>query len=179
MPVLIALLRGVNVGGKNKIKMDALRDLCESLKFRDACTHLQSGNLVFRSASESGAAAKLEKAIEREFGIHSSVIVRTPEELAGVIARNPFADRGLDPSKLLVYFLSGEPSPEARAKLSQIQCAPDELHVHARELFAYFPNGMGRPKLSMAAVDRALKIPGTGRNWNTVSKLLEIATAMK
>lgn len=180
MPVLISMLRGVNVGGRNKIKMDDLRGLCASLQLRDALTHLQSGNLIFRSSAGNAAslASKLEKAIERSFGFHCDVILRTPAELKDAISRNPFTGRDLDPSKVLVYFLSAEPSAEARAKVAQIRSDPEELHIHARELFIYFPNGMGRPKLSMPAVERALKTPGTGRNWNTVTKLLEIAESL-
>lgn len=173
------MLRGVNVGGRNRIKMDALRALCASLKLRDASTHLQSGNVVFKAPGRdaSPVAAQLEKAIERAFGLRSDVILRTPAEMKDVISRNPFA-RDADPSKLLVWFLAAKPAAEARAKLSQIETGPEQLHIHDRELFIYFPNGMARPKLSMAAVDRALKTPGTGRNWNTVTRLLEIAETL-
>ncbi len=178
MGVFIAMLRGVNVGGR-RIKMDALRKLCPALRLRDACTHLQSGNLVFRADGEGAAIARrLETAIEREFGFHSDVIVRTTEEIREVISRSPFGARGLEPSKILVYFLAGEPSAEARTKISRMETSPEELHMHAREVFIYFPNGMARPKLSMAAVDRALQVPGTGRNWNTAVKLLEIAESL-
>ena len=180
MAILIAMLRAVNVGGRNKIKMEALRELCESLKLRGAVTHLNSGNVVFRAPARDAAAIakQLEKSIERAAGFHCDVVVRSPAELKDAIARNPFARRGLDPSKILVYFLAAEPHAEALARLSQIKAEPEEVHVHARELFIYFPNGMGRPKLSIAVIERALKVPGTGRNWNTVTKLLEIAESL-
>lgn len=180
MGVFICMLRGVNVGGRNRIKMDRLRALCESLKLRDACTHLQSGNVIFKAPDRepSAMARRLETAIERDLGFHSDVILRTPSEMKDAISRNPFANRSLDASRILVYFLASEPSAEARAKAAQIKSGPEELHIHARELFVYFPNGMARPKLSMAAVDRALKTPGTGRNWNTVTRLLEIAESL-
>lgn len=180
MPVVICMLRGVNVGGRNKIKMDQLRALCVPLKLRDAVTHLQSGNLVFRAAERNLAALekKLEHTIEKSFGFRCAAILRTPAEMKDAISRNPFQGRELDPSKVLVYFLRAEPSPEARAKAALVPSEPEELHIHARELFIYFPNGMARPKLSMPAVERALQTAGTGRNWNTVTRLLEIAESL-
>jgi uncharacterized protein (DUF1697 family) len=182
MPVLIAMLRGVNVGGHNKIKMDALRALCESLKFRGAQTYVQSGNVVFRTDKRdiNQVAAALEKTIEETVGFRPSVIVRTTAEMRSVIARNPFAARAdMEPSKFLVTFLAAEPSPEARDKVLAIKADPEELCISGREIYIYFPNGMARPKLSFVAVEKALKIPGTGRNWNTVRKLLEIAEGME
>ena len=178
MAVVIGMLRGVNVGGRNKVKMDALRELCGSLKLSGACTHLQSGNVVFQAPDRSVAtlAAKIEGGIERTFGFHSDVILRTPAEMKEIISKNPFAAReSVDPAKLLVYFLAGDPGEEARQKITKIDTGPEELRMATREIYIYFPNGMARPKLSLAAVDRALKIPATGRNWNTVTKLLEIA----
>jgi uncharacterized protein (DUF1697 family) len=175
MPVVIGLLRGVNVGGRRLVKMDALRDLCATLDLREACTHLQSGNVVFKARSVAALAARLEGGIERAFGFHCDVILRTPAEMKAVISNNPFDGRAIDPAKFLVYFLARDPGEDARTRISKIDTGPEELHVAARELYIHFPNGMARPKLSTAALDRALKVPATGRNWSTVSKLLEIA----
>lgn len=178
MPVVISLLRGVNVGGHNKIKMDALRDLYVSLKLRDPQTYVQSGNVVFDAGNRDLAqlGRRIEQAIERTFGFRCDVIVRTASELRDVVARNPFASRaGIEPSKLAVTFLAGEPSAEARGKLLAIKTDPEELRIDGRELYTYFPNGMARPKLSWPVVERTLAIPGTSRNWNTVTKLLEMA----
>jgi uncharacterized protein (DUF1697 family) len=179
--VVIAMLRAVNVGGRNLIKMDALRALCASLKLRDACTHLQSGNVVFQAPDRSVATLgpKIEKEIERAAGFHSDVILRTPAELKAVIANNPFEGRAIEPARLLVYFLVRDPGAEARARVLKIDTGPEELRVGERELYIHFPNGMARPKLSTAALDRALKTPATGRNWNTVTKLLEIAEKLE
>jgi uncharacterized protein (DUF1697 family) len=182
MAVIIAMLRGVNVGGHNKIKMDALRALCESLKLRDACTHVQSGNVVFRTEERDLAVLtkRLENGIERRFGFRPAVIVRTSSELREVIARNPFATRrGIDPRKLLVTFLASDPGPEAREMVLSIKADPEELRIEGRELYIYFPNGMARPKLSWPVIEKTLKTPGTGRNWNTVRKLLEIAERLE
>jgi len=181
MPVIISMLRGVNVGGHNKIKMDALRELCASLKLRDPQTYVQSGNVVFRSDDRDlvPLGRRIEQAIERKFGFRPAVILRTAAELRDVIARNPFASRlGIEPGKLLVTFLASEPGAEARTKLLAIKADPEELHIDGRELYTYFPNGMGRPKLSWPTVERTLAIRGTGRNWNTVVKLLEMAESL-
>ena len=182
MAVIVSLLRGVNIGGHNKIKMDALRSLYESLKVRDVQTFIQSGNVVFRTSQrDMGKLARLiEDAIEQEFGFRPAVILRTSDELRGVLARNPFAGRtGLDPAKLAIHFLAADPGAEARARVLAIKTAPEELCIDGRELFTYFPNGMGRPNLNWAAVERALKTPATGRNLNSVTKLLEIAETLE
>ncbi len=178
MRVAIALLRAVNVGGRNRIGMDDLRSICESLGLRDVETYVQSGNAVFRTAAGSldRLAARMEDAIGKRLGFRPAVILRTAPELRETIARNPFAARGgLDPARLLVTFLAAEPSAEARAKLAAIRASPEEMHLAGRELFVYYPNGAGRSKFPQAAVERALKIAGTARNWNTVTKLAGIA----
>jgi len=182
MPVIVSMLRGVNVGGHNKIKMDALRELCASLKLRDPQTYVQSGNVVFVAEDRDlvPLARRIEQAIERKFGFRPDVILRTAAELRDAIARNPFASRsGIEPSKLLVTFLASHPSAEARKKVLAIKTDPEELRIDGRELYTYFPNGMGRPKLSWPMVERTLAISGTGRNWNTVTKLLEMAESLE
>lgn len=178
MAVVIAMLRAVNVGGHNKIKMEALRTLCKSLKMRDACTYVQSGNVIFKTDERNLAllAERLQKAIERDFGFRPEVILRTSAELNDVMARNPFAKRrDIEPSKLLITFLAGEPAPEARDQVLNIKTDPEELRMDGREIYIYFPNGMARPKVSWPRIERILKTPGTGRNWNSVTKILEIA----
>jgi uncharacterized protein (DUF1697 family) len=181
MGVVISMLRGINLG-KRRIKMEALRALYESLGLRDAQTLLQSGNVVFRTERRDLIALteQIEDAIERKFGFHSDVILRTSAELRDVVARNPFAKRaGVDASKLLVSFLVSDPGAEARANVLRIKTDPEELRIHGREVYIYFPNGMARPKLSMALVERTLKTSWTGRNWNTVRKLMEMAEGME
>src|SRR5713226_3017736 len=182
MAVIISMLRGVNVGGHNKIKMDALRALYESLKLRDAQTYVQSGNVIFRTDERdiSRLAKRIEDGIERKFGFRPSVILRTAAEMRDVIARNPFAKRrGIEPSKLLVSFLASDPDAEAREKTLQIKCDPEELRIEGRELHIYFPNGMGRSKLPWARLEKTLKTPGTGRNWNSVTKMMEMAEKLE
>jgi uncharacterized protein (DUF1697 family) len=180
--VVISLLRGLNVGGHNKIKMETLRALYESLKLRDPQTYVQSGNVVFRTKEGDLAklTRKIENEIERSFGFRPAVILRTTSELRDVIARNPFATRrGIDPSKLLVTFLASDPDENARSQVLKIKIEPEELRIDGREVYVYFPNGMGRSKLSWATIAKTLKTSGTGRNWNSVTKLLEIAETLE
>ena len=177
MTTFIALLRGINVGGHNKIKMEDLRTLCGTLKLTKVRTYVQSGNIVFQAKDNDPVklAAKLEAAIEKAHGFRSTVMCRTAEDLNATAARNPFAGREeIEPNRLGVCFLSAALSVEAREKILQIQVDPEELHLGIQELFIYFPNGMGQSKLSMAAIERAAKTAITVRNWTTVTKLIEM-----
>jgi uncharacterized protein (DUF1697 family) len=182
MTVVISLLRGVNLVGHNRIKMDALRALCESLKLRDPQTYVQSGNVIFRTNERDAArlSDRIQNGIQKKFGFRPEVMLRTPAELREVVARNPFAKRrGIEPSKLLVTFLASDPGPDARAAIMKLKSGPEELRLVGRELYIYFPDGQGRSKLSWAMIERALKTPGTGRNWNTVTKVLQIAERLE
>jgi uncharacterized protein (DUF1697 family) len=182
MDVVISLLRGVNVGGHNKIKMAALVELYASLGLRDAQTYVQSGNVVFRTKDRdlSRLAGKIGKGIEESFGFRPEVILRTCSELREAIAKNPYATRGgIEPNKLLLTFLSSDPEREAREKVIRMKVEPEELRIDGRHLYIYFPNGMARPKLSLPLIEKTLKIPGTGRNWNTVNRLLELAEKLE
>jgi uncharacterized protein (DUF1697 family) len=178
MPAVIAMLRGVNLGGTRRLRMDDLGAVFASLKLRDVRTYIQSGNVVFNTTGGDLAALgrKLEKAIERRFGFHADVIQRRAAEMRDVVTRNPFAERrGLEPGRLIVTFLAADPGEKARAAVRTIPVAPEELYVNGRELYVYFAGGVGRSRLPAAAIERALGVSGTARNWNTVRKLLEIA----
>jgi uncharacterized protein (DUF1697 family) len=182
MAAIISMLRGVNVGGHNKIKMDALRGLYESMKLREAQTYVQSGNVIFRTDERDIArlAKRIEDGIERKLGFRPDVILRTAAEMREVILRNPFAKRrGIEPSKLLVSFLASDPGEEGREKIRQMKCDPEEMRIEGREIYIYFPNGAGRSKLPWAGLGKLLKTPGTGRNWNSVTKMLEMAEKLE
>jgi len=182
MTTVICLLRGVNLGPHKRMKMEALRSLCESLDLHTPQTYVQSGNVVFRSRSRNlpSLAKRLEDSILDCFGFQSDVILRSAAELRGVVARSPFRERkDPDPAKLLVMFLPVEPSREAREKLLSMDFAPDELRIDRREIYMYLPNGMGRSNLASGITDRVLKVRGTGRNWKTVAALLAMAEEME
>ena len=187
MAVLISMLRGVNVGGHHKIKMDALRALYASLKLEDARTYVQSGNVIFRTKEKSvtaqnlaALAKKIQSAIESEFGFRPEVILRTADELRKAIAASPFLGRrDIEPGKLLITFLAAEPDAAgARSALLGLKDHPEELHLKGRELYIYFPNGAGKSKLPWSSVEKLLKVTGTARNLNSATKMLEIAEEM-
>ena len=183
MPVLISMLRGVNVGPHNRIKMETLRAVYESLKFEEPRTYVQSGNVIFRTKEKPSPqlAKKIQAALERECKCSPDVILRTTEELRTTVAANPFAKRkDVEPGKLLVTFLSAEPGPEVHTKLDELgKKYSEELHLKGRELFIYFPNGAGRSKLPWSQVERLTKVTGTARNWNSVANMLKIAEDME
>jgi uncharacterized protein (DUF1697 family) len=178
MPVIISLLRAVNVGGHNMLKMTTLVDLYESLGLRNAKSYVQSGNVIFRSDARDLARLRkrIEDAIEKNFGFRPGVMLRTSDELRDVILRNPFAARsGIEPAKLAVSFLAGPADAAAKDKIALIKVGPEEMFLEGNHLYTYYPDGMGKSKLTPALLERSLKVPGTARNWNTVTKLLAMA----
>jgi uncharacterized protein (DUF1697 family) len=182
MAVVIAMLRGVNVGGHKKLNMEKLRTLCGGLGLRGAQTYIQSGNVVFhQDTGDPGAVArKLEGEIEHVFAFRPDVIVRTTSELRKVIAKNPFAGRAdIEPSRLLVVFLASAPTREARDLVLALPCEPEELRMNGRELYIYYPNGMARPKIPIVRIEKMLKCASTARNWNTVNKLMAMAEELE
>jgi uncharacterized protein (DUF1697 family) len=182
VPVVISMLRGVNLGPHKRIKMEDLRAVYSSLKLRDAQTYVQSGNVLFQTDESDLAslAKRIEAGIEKKFGFRSDVILRTAAEMRSVIAENPFAGRSdVDPSKLLVTFLRSDPGEQARSNIRAMNASPEALWIDGRELYIYYPNGMARPKLSFSVIEKVLKTSGTGRNWNTVTKLLELAERLE
>jgi uncharacterized protein (DUF1697 family) len=182
MPVLISMLRGVNLGRHNRISMDALRALYVSLKLEDPRTYVQSGNVLFRTKEKNVAALakRIQDAIKREFAFRPEVVLRTLTELRQVVAGSPFAKRrDVEPSKLLVTFLVGEPGPDAGIKLLALKGHPEELHLKGRELYIYFPNGIGNSKLPWSSVEKLLGTNGTARNWNSVTKMLQMAEELE
>jgi uncharacterized protein (DUF1697 family) len=182
MLIVICMLRGVNVGANNRVKMDDLKKLCTSLKLRDPQTYVQSGNIVFTTDERDldKLRKNLESAIHQKFGFQSDAILRTTKDLREVISSNPFAKRkDIHPGKLLVTFFSADPGEAARKQARAIKCDPEELFIEGREAYIYFPNGAGRSKLNWSLIPKALKVQGTARNWNSVTKMLEIAEKME
>jgi uncharacterized protein (DUF1697 family) len=165
--VWAALLRAVNVGGTGKLAMSRLREICEELGFADPVTYIQSGNVVFRTGGGEAAVQRgLERALAGELGKPVGVHLRTAGELAAVLERNPFRDA--PPSKVLVLFLDAAP---AKGSLDDLVIpGREEVRLAGREVFVHFPDGMGRSKLKLPFAKTA-----TGRNLNTVAKLLELA----
>jgi len=176
VPIYAAFLRAINLGSRNKLAMPKLREIVEGLPATDVSTHVQSGNVVFRSTLRSTAKVEqaLEKALKKEAGLEVRVMVRTPAQLARLVDGCPFASRCDDPTKLHVTFLEEAP---AKSKLEAIDpegFLPDEWAVEGQEVYLFCPEGYGRSKLSNAYFEGQLKLAGTTRNWRTVTTLAEL-----
>jgi uncharacterized protein (DUF1697 family) len=172
----VALLRGINVGGKKKIAMAELRSLLSSLGFEDVVTYIQSGNVVFRSTDSDPdrVSAAIERKVATTFGIDPAVLLRTPAELEKTAERNPYLARG-DLSKLYVVFLDRAPAVSAVAELDPGRSPPDEFTLSGREIYLHLPNGAGRSKLTIDYFERVLRARATQRNWNTLLRLIELS----
>ena len=171
-----ALLRGVNLGARNKVAMADLRALLTALGAEDVTTYVQSGNVIFRSQTgRTELTRAIERQISRELGLDVTVLLRTKPELARIVAGNPFAAPGRDPTKLHVTFLADGPDRSRVGKLDAGLAHPDEFRVVGREVYLHLPGGYGRSKLSNAFFEKQLEVAATSRNWNTVTKLAELA----
>jgi len=172
----VALLRGINVGGKKKIAMAELRSLFSSLGFEDVVTYIQSGNAVFRSTDSDPdrVSAAIERKIAATLGIDLAVLLRTPAELEETAERNPYLAR-TGHSKLHVVFLDRAPAVTAAAELDPGRSPPDEFTLSGREIYLHLPNGAGRTKLTIDYFERRLGLRATARNWNTLLKLLALS----
>ena len=173
----IAFLRGINIGPRQRVKMPELRALMEGLGHKNVETLVQSGNVVFTSrAAPKTLEKQLETEIEKGLGVDPKVVVRTRDELAAAIEASPF-DVPDDPRNLHVTFLSGEPDAAAVKKLEDADLGDDELAFLGREIYVLYANGMGRSELAKQLGRTKLGVAATDRNWNTVTKLLEMADA--
>jgi uncharacterized protein (DUF1697 family) len=183
MTVYVSMLRAVNVGGTSVIKMDALRAVYESMGLMDVRTLLASGNVVFRSGLKGRAQLikRIMQEIERRFALHVEVVVRTLAEIESLVERGPVLSPRADMGKLHVMFLAGVPDPAAQAALvkwHKDSKLPEMLELRGPEIYLYYPNGVGRSKLSNAVIENKLGVAGTSRNWNTLAKLIEVGRAL-
>ena len=176
MPRQIVLLRGINLGPRNRIAMPELREALADAGFEDVQTYLQSGNVVLSSgASPQQVARKCERQIADRFGLDISVVVRTRAELAKVVKRNPLGKVATNPKRYQVSFLAGKLDPEVARKLEALAAPSERFVVDGREIYAWHPSGVARSKLWAALAGRGLGVTATARNWTTVTKLLELA----
>jgi uncharacterized protein (DUF1697 family) len=173
---LIVLLRGVNLARNRRLAMADLRRLLDELGYEDARTHGQSGNVVLTTTKTPAAVKReLERRIAADLGLETEVFVRTRDELAGVIARDPFAGEVDDPSRYQVSFLSAKPPARAVRELEAADLAPERVAVSGTELYAWHPDGLQRSELAKRLSPKGLGVSATARNWNTVTKLLALA----
>jgi uncharacterized protein (DUF1697 family) len=168
-------LRGINVGGNNKVPMVDLRDMCLGLGYDQIETYIQSGNVVFdSSSSEASVVAEMEVALLSTFGLTLSVVVRSAAELVEIVARNPFPTEG-DGTKLHVTCFAAPLAEAMVAKLDPAFSPPDTFVLDGRNMYLHLPGGMGTSKLAVHVGQKLGKL-GTTRNWNTVLKLVEMST---
>jgi uncharacterized protein (DUF1697 family) len=184
MTVYVSMLRAVNVGGSGLIKMDALRELYESVGLADVRSLLQSGNVVFRSSLTDRRALvkRIAQEIERRFDLRVGVILRTLAEVASIVDRGPLLSPRADKSKLLVMFLSAVPAAAAQDALMKWHKSKqlnELLEIRGPEIYIYYPDGVGRSKLTGAVIENKLDTAGTARNWNTLTKLVEVGRELE
>lgn len=170
-----ALLRGINVGGRNKVAMADLRALVESLGHTDVGTYINSGNVAFTNGTpdsdQAALATAIEQALSVRLGVDVAVMVRAHDEIADVLEANPYPDAV--PNRLLITFLSGEPSADEVTRAGDVESGADEFRVLGSTLYLHCPDGVGRSKLA-ESIGRRITVPGTARNLTTVRKLLEM-----
>ena len=173
----VALLRGINVGGRNKLPMKTLVGIFEGLGCGDVTTWIQSGNVVFSAAPRHTGrlAARVSRGIAEAVGLDVPVVLRSADELAAIVENNPFVADGADERGLHVMFLADRPAAAQIAALDAGRSPPDEFRVLGREVYLSCPNGVARTKLTNAYFDARLSTVSTSRNWRTVQKLLELS----
>lgn len=179
MGTYIALLRGINVTGHNKIKMTELKQLFIDSGFSEVVTYIQSGNVIFQS--EQLDILKIEqiiiKAVEKQFGYSIKVLVVTKSQLAAIFNSNPFIEReNIDTTKLYVTLLSNQPEIDGIEQIEGLTATNDDaFKVIDKSVYLYCPNGYGRTKLNNNLFEKKLKSSATTRNWKTITKLIELS----
>jgi uncharacterized protein (DUF1697 family) len=172
----ILLLRGINLGPRNRIAMPALREALAGAGMKDVRTYLQSGNVVVSSgAAPDALARRCEKAISAEFGLDIAVLARTRDELARVVERDPLGDVATNPKRYQVSFLARELDEQTVQALREQAAGGEQLVAIGRELYAWHPDGVARSKLWGRLAGSALGQRATARNWSTVTALLALA----
>ncbi|GAC1567513.1 MAG: DUF1697 domain-containing protein [Ktedonobacteraceae bacterium] len=177
MTTFVSLFRGINVGGHQMIRMDELKDLHEALGLKDVVTYIRSGNVVFTSddADVAQLPGQIEDGFAQKFGFQVKVMLRTSAELREIIANNPFQNQAMkEPKWVVVLFLATRPESTTLEELQRTYVGPEELCLIGQELYIYYPDGIGRSKLSLPLIEKKLKTIGTGRNWNTILQLQQM-----
>ena len=169
----VALLRGINVGGKNIVPMKHLVALFETAGCRDVTTYIQSGNVIFTASAS--VLKKLPATVANAF--KAPTVIRSHDELAAAIAANPYLAEGIDPKTLHMMFLATHPNTAAVAALDPDRSPPCRFHVKGQDIYLHLPSGVAKTKITNAWIDSKLSTVSTIRNWNTVLKLLELTRA--
>ncbi len=173
----VALLRGVNVGGANKMAMSDLKTIFEKAGCVHVKTVIQSGNVVFEAPAKilADLPGRIARQIHTQFALKTPVILRSGAELRRILDGNPYIAAGVDEVALHVMCLATRPAPNDVAALDPRRAPPDEFTVAGENIYLHLPNGVGRSKLTNAYFDRVLRTVGTLRNWRTIARLCEAA----
>ncbi len=172
----VALLRAINVGGKNRLPMNRLRELLTGLDYQNVRTYIQSGNILFETqeSDEAAISGSIQVSIEEQFEIATPVILRRSDEFAKIVASSPFDALATAPDKLQVMFLSAIPDANRVANLEPDRSPGDSFVVQDREIYMHLPRGAARTKLTLDYFEPALGVTATARNWKTVNRLAEM-----
>jgi uncharacterized protein (DUF1697 family) len=178
MGTFVAMLRSINVGGRNRMAMADLRGLMSSLGFGDVATYVQSGNVIFTAVgSPANASRAIERRITADLGLTVPVVVRSKQQLRGALGSNPFSSLDVDPKTVHVTFLADRPDPQGVRDLQERtgQFGDDRFEVIGTHVFLYCPGGYGETTLNNSYLERRLGVTATTRNWRTVTTLAEMA----
>ena len=176
MASYVALLRGINVGGRNILPMKNFRDILEKLGCENVATYIQSGNAVFRNAAPGGALSEsIAAAVEADFAFRPSVMIVEAADFAAIAAANPYADEDVDAKHVHISFLSEVAKGADQTRMAEIASNGEQFVLTDRAFYMLAPNGIGRSKLA-AEVEKCLGVKATGRNWRTVGKIGELVT---
>lgn len=179
MPVYVAMIRGINVGGHKIVRMAELRKSCETAGLEKVQTYVQSGNVIFKASrgTAESVSRKIEGVILADFGHAVTVITRIAAAINSVLASNPFLQqKGTDLARLYVTFLSAEPAKPAVKKLLELRTPPEDFRPIGREIYLHLPS-LGNSQWGRIPLERLLGVRATTRNWNTIQKLCEMASA--
>ena len=177
MPTYVALLRGINIGAKKRIRMEVLRRLIEGLGHTEVKTYVNSGNVVFSSDSgdDMSIAAEIEEALKTHHDLDVPIVVRSGKEMARIVANNPFPEHASEHKTLHVSFLSETPPAGLVRALADVEKGEDEYRVVGKDIYLHYPNGLAKAVFMINGFDKALKVTSTSRNWRTVVTLSEMA----
>lgn len=175
MATFVALLRGINVSGKNKLPMAELRAATESAGFDNVRTYVQSGNLIVDApGTAKTVASRIHDLIEAEFGFDIPVIVRTAKQWSTIAESNPYTERGTEPGQWYVAFVDRRTRADDAKSLDTIKLGDDTYVLSGTEIYLDLVSGAGRTKLTNNSIEARLKTSVTTRNWRTVGKILEL-----
>jgi uncharacterized protein (DUF1697 family) len=174
----IALLRGINVGGHGRLPMKSLVAIFEDCGCANVRTYIQSGNVVFEatSAKTKSLATKISDAIEQDHGFRPAVYILAANKLLSAIANNPFPDAAAEPKSLHLFFLDKPVGAKQTAKIDKLLATSESVRIDGKLVYLHAPDGIGRSKF-VRGVDKALGTGTTARNWRTIGKLAEMASA--